>query len=186
MDGNCGVSASSVNRIAPVVRPISATELIDVPRERVFDLLTDLSIRPSFTDHFMTDYRLQRLEPVGVGAAARFRLDHWRSWADTAIDVAERPHLIREQGLGGRVNRVRLLTVWELAEGASPESTELTVTFWTEPVTLFDRLKEGGTGRKLRRDWKRALRRLRAIAEEGAAVERVTVGGGDVLPAFAR
>jgi uncharacterized protein YndB with AHSA1/START domain len=168
------------------VRPISATELIDVPRERVFDLLTDLSFRPSFTDHFMTDYRLQRLEPVGVGAAARFRLDHWRSWADTAIDVAERPHLIREQGLGGRVNRVRLLTVWELAEGASPESTELTVTFWTETVTRFDRLKELGAGRKLRRDWKRALRRLRTIAEEGAAVDRVTVGGGDALPAFAR
>ena len=186
MDGNCGVSASRVNRIAPVVRPISVTELIDVPRERVFDLLTDLSIRPAFTGHFMTEYRLQRLEPVGVGAAARFRLDHWRGWADTAIEVADGPHLVREEGLGGRVNRVGLFTVWELAEGASPASTELTVTFWTEPVTILDRLKEAGTGGRLRRDWKRALRRLRAIAEEGAAVEHVTVGGGDVLPAFAR
>ena len=168
------------------MRPISATELIDVPRERVFDLLSDLSIRPAFTDHFMTGYRLQRIEPAGVGAAARFRLDHWRGWADTAIEVAERPHLIREHGRGGRVNRVDVFTVWELAEGASPGSTELTVTFWTEPVTLFDRLKEHGAHRRLRRDFRRALRRLRGIAEEGAALERVTVGGGDALPAFAR
>lgn len=168
------------------MRPIAVTELIDVPRERVFDLLTDLAIRPAFTDHFMTDYRLQRIEPVGIGAAARFRLDHWRGWADTAIAVAERPHLVREDGQGGRVNRVRLHTVWELAEGPSPASTELTVTFWTEPANIFDRIKERGAHRRLRRDWKRALRRLRAIAEEDAALDRVTVAGGDVLPAFAR
>ena len=168
------------------MRPISVTELIDVPRERVFDLLTDLSMRPSFTDHFMTDYRLQRVEPAGVGAAARFRLKHWRGWADTAIAVAEPPHLVREEGWGGRVNRVGVFTVWELAESASPEWTELTVTFWTEPANVFDRIKERGAHRRLRREWKRALRRLRALAEDGTAVDRVTVAGGDRLPAFVR
>jgi carbon monoxide dehydrogenase subunit G len=168
------------------LRPISATELIDVPRDSVFALLSDLSIRPSFTDHFMSGFRLERLEPVGAGAAARFRIDHWRGYADTVIDVAERPHLIREHGSGGHRNGVGVFTVWELAEGASPGWTELTVTFWTEPATIFDRLRERGAQRRLRRDFKRALRRLRAIAEEGAAVEHVTVGGGDALPAFAR
>ena len=61
------------------MRPISVTTPIDVPRERVFDLLTDLSLRPSFTDHFMTEYRLARLEPVGVGASARFRVRRGRA-----------------------------------------------------------------------------------------------------------
>ena len=88
------------------MRPVSATTLIDVPRERVFDLLVDLSMRPAFTDHFMTEYRLQRIEPVGVGAAARFRVREATHWMDTVIEVAERPHLIRERGRGGRSNRV--------------------------------------------------------------------------------
>ena len=63
-------------------------------------------MRPAFTDHFMTDYRLQRIEPVGVGAAARFRVREATRWMETVIEVAERPHLIREQGRGGRSNRV--------------------------------------------------------------------------------
>lgn len=160
--------------------------LIDVPRERVFDLVTDLSIRPAFTDHFISDYRLERLEPRGVGAAAHFRLYGGGHWMDTAIEETDRPHLVREHGRGGRSNLVDAFTVWELAEGASGQSCETTLTFWTEPPTLITRLRERGLHRKLRRDWKRALGRLREIAEEGGAVERVTVGGGERLPAFAR
>ena len=168
------------------MRPVSASVLIDVPRERVFDLVTDVSVRPAFTDHFIGDFRLERLEPRGVGAAARFRLYDGKHWMDSAIEAVERPHLVREHGRGGRSNRVDAFTVWELAEGPSSQTCEATVTFWTEPVNLLARLRERGLHRKLRRDWKRALVRLRAIAEEGTEVERVTVGGGDRLPAFAR
>jgi hypothetical protein len=168
------------------LRPISTTELIDVPRDRVFDLLIDLSIRPAFTDHLISEYRLERLEPAGVGAAARFRLEGGIGWMNTVIETAERPYLIREHGRGGRSNRVAVFTVWELAEGPSPESCEATVTFWTEPGNPFDRLRERGSSRRLRRGWKHSLRRLRTIAEEGTPLERVTVAGGDRLPAFAR
>ena len=169
------------------MRPVSATTLIDVPRERVFDLLIDLSLRPSFTDHFMTEYRLTRVDPVGVGAAARFRVRESERWMDSAIEVAERPHLVREEGRGGRVNRIPVFTIWELAEGASPSSCELTVTFWTEPPTAFDRARELiGTGRHYRRDFKRALSRLRSLAEDGAGLERVGIAGEDAIPAFAR
>ena len=160
--------------------------LIDVPRERVFDLLTDLSVRPAFTDHFAGEYRLERLDPRGVGAAARFRLYGGGHWMNSAIEGIERPHLVREYGRGGRANRVDAYTIWELAEGPSDRTCEATVTFWTEPPTLIDRLRERGLHRRLRRDWKRALLRLREIAEDDRAVERVTVGGGDRLPAFAR
>ena len=40
--------------------------------------------------------------------------------------------------------------------------------------------------RRFRRDWKRAVRRLREIAEGSDALERVGVGGEDAIPAFAR
>lgn len=167
------------------MRPVSASELIDLPRERVFDLLCDLSVRPSFTDHFLCDYRLERIEPTGVGAAARFQVRHSGAWMDTVIEVAERPHLIRERGQGGRLNRVPAVTVWELSQGRSPESCEATVTFWTEPEKAYDRARElFGAGRRFRRDFKRAMVRLREVAEAGAPLERVGVGGADRLPAL--
>ena len=164
--------------------PVSATISIDVPRRRVFELISDLSLRPAFTDHFQQDYRLERLDPVGLGASARFRLDDspWSSM-DTAIVETEPPHLIREQGWGGRANRIAVFTVWELAEGPGPDGCEVTVTFWTEPKALFDKLREPFPGaRRLRRDWSRGLRRLRDLAESGDEAEPVEVAGSDRLP----
>jgi uncharacterized protein YndB with AHSA1/START domain len=168
------------------MRPVSATITIDVPRERVFDLLCDLSLRPAFTDHLQHEYRLERLDPVGVGASARSRLgDSARSWADTAIDEVERPHLIRESGTGGRFNRIAVFTVWELTE-TSPNASEVAVTFWTEPTALVDRLHEPfPSPRKLRRAWARALRRLRDLAESGDAAAGIEVAGGDRLTTLA-
>ncbi|HEX2129129.1 MAG TPA: SRPBCC family protein [Solirubrobacterales bacterium] len=169
------------------MRPVSANVVIDAPRERVFDLLCDLSRRPAFTDHFLEEYRLERLDPVGVGAAARFRLEGSGAWLDTQIEIAERPHLIREQGRGGPVNRLSVFTVWELASAASPQSCELTVTFWTEPKNVFDRLRNplGRSGR-LRRGWARAARRLKEVAESDEVAPAVTVAGLDRLPSAAR
>jgi hypothetical protein len=169
------------------MRPVSATASIDAARDRVFDFLIDLSARPAFMDHFLADYRLERLDPVGVGAAARFRLRHSGEWMDTAVTEAERPHLLREEGRGGRSNAVPAHTVWELSEGPSPDTTEVTVTFWTEPPTVLGRLKElAGSTYYFRRDLRRALGRLRQIIEGGEPVERVGVAGGEHLPAGVR
>jgi hypothetical protein len=167
--------------------PVSATISIDAPRDRVFSLICDLSLRPAYTDHFQRDYRLERLDPVGVGASARFRLSRspWSSM-DTAIVETEPPHLIREQGSGGRSNRIAVFTVWELAEGPGPDGCEVTVTFWSEPKALFDKLREPFPGpRRLRRDWTKALRRLRDVAESGRSAEPVGVAGGERLPGIA-
>lgn len=167
------------------MRPVSASITIDVPRERVFDLLCDLSRRPAFTDHFLTNYRLQRIEPVGVGAAARFQLEGSGAWLDTVIEAAERPHTLREHGRGGRVNRLAVFTVWELAEGPRSDSCEVAVTFWTEPENVFDKLRNPlGRAGRLRRGWKRSLRRLRELAEGSGSVPSVEVAGGDRVPAF--
>ena len=161
--------------------------LIDVPRERVFDLICDLSRRPAFTDHFLEQFRLARLDAVGPGAGARFRIEGGGAWLDTQIEAVERPHLVREQGRGGPSNRVPVFTVWELAAGPSPQSCEVSVTFWTEPTNMFDRIRNPlGRAGRLRRGWRRALRRLKKVAESGAVEPGVTVAGLDRVPSGVR
>lgn len=78
--------------------PISLTTTIDAPRERVFDLIVDLGRRPAWTDHFLSDYRLERIPPVGQGAAARFRIDApgGITYMETVIAEAERPYRVVE------------------------------------------------------------------------------------------
>ena len=52
------------------MREVTVSTTISAPREAVFDYVCDLGARPSYTDHFLDDYRLARVQPVGVGAAA--------------------------------------------------------------------------------------------------------------------
>jgi uncharacterized protein YndB with AHSA1/START domain len=169
------------------VRPVSATATIDASRGRVFELLADLSVRPAFTDHFLTDYRLSRVDPVGPGASARFRLRESGVWLDTVIEAVEPPHLLREHGRGGSSNRVPTFTVWELAEAATASACEVTVSFWTEPAAIADKARELLGGRRVfERDWKRALERLREVAENPEPPPRIEVAGADRVPAFDR
>ena len=73
--------------------PVSTSITVDAPRERVFGFLLDLANRPAFTDHFMSELRLERVDSSGVGAAARFRVHPpaARMWMETVIEGAERP-----------------------------------------------------------------------------------------------
>jgi uncharacterized protein YndB with AHSA1/START domain len=169
--------------------PISLTTAIDAPRERVFDLLSDLSRRPAYTDHFLRDFRLERLEAAGVGAAARFRADARGGirYMETVIAEAERPHKIVEHGRGGRWDRIPVRAVWELTQGPGAVTT-LTLTFWTAPSHPLDRLRDllGASG-WWRRRWSRALRRLRELIESGRDPgEGVRVAGSDRFVVSAR
>jgi uncharacterized protein YndB with AHSA1/START domain len=164
--------------------PLSASVAVDAPRERVFDLLTDLSVRPAFCDHFLADFHLEREEARGVGAAARFLVTAGRRLnMETVIVEVQRPFRIRESGRTGRWDRIPVHTVWEIVEGAGTVNT-VSVTFWTEPSHPLDRLRElVRAARPLRRAWKRALERLRDLAESGAEeVPRVGVAGADRVP----
>ena len=161
--------------------PISAETTIDAPRERVWKRLIDLAYRPSFCDHFQHDFRLERIESAGTGASARFRVEgpRLKLWMETVVEEAEEPAQIYERGRGGRLDRIPIFTVWELADGAG-RTTEAKVTFWTEPANPLDRIRERGRPRRwLRRQWARALERLKDQVETGAPVEPVGVAGAD-------
>jgi hypothetical protein len=158
--------------------PYSFKVSVDAPRERVFDFICDLATRPSWTDHFAADYRLARIPATGRGAAARFRVDAPAGirYMETVIAEADRPHEVVEHCRGGRLDRVPMRMVWELAEGPV---TEVTLTFWTLPPTMFDRVRELGRGRWWRRRLGKALRRMRDAIESGDQAPRATIAGED-------
>ena len=163
--------------------PISVTRAIDAPRDRVFDFLSDLANRPAFTDHFIGEYRLERLESSGVGAAARMRISRSGPWMETVIVEAEPPYRILEQGKGGRLDRIPIFTAWEIVEGPGAASSEVTLRFGTEPSHPVDRLHELLRGeRYFRRQWSTALSRLKDLIESGRPGNRVTIAGGARVP----
>jgi hypothetical protein len=161
--------------------PVTASAPIDAPRQRIFELIADLAERPAFCDHFMEEYRLQRMESTGVGASARFHLSAPRNgaWAETTITGLEPPYMVRERGRCGRLGRTPTHTVWEVVEG-SGRLSEVRVAHWTEAGHPLDRLRELLSGERWqRRQLRRALERLRQLAEgERAEVPRVGVAGG--------
>jgi uncharacterized protein YndB with AHSA1/START domain len=165
------------------VGPVSAEIEIDVPRQRAFEAIADLALRPAFTDHFLTDFRLTRIESSGVGAGARFRLSirPRRVWMDTAIAEVDMPHRIVEHGRGGRGNRIPTTTLWELTEGPGSLIT-VRVAYWTEPTNPVDRALEllSAASIPCERSWREALRRLRDGLESGELGSgRIAVAGGN-------
>ena len=161
--------------------PISLTVSIDAPRERVFDFICDLGVRQGWTDHFASEYRIERIPAQGLGAGARFRVDAPAGvrYMETVITEAERPFRVVEHGRGGRLDHIPIRTIWELEEG--PTAT-VRLTFWTTPQSAFDRIREIGRTRWWKRRWSRALRRLQEIIESGEPVPPTQVAGGDQLP----
>ncbi|MET0615356.1 MAG: SRPBCC family protein [Thermoleophilaceae bacterium] len=162
------------------MREVSVSAVISAPREEVFDIVADLAARPAFTGHFMDDYRLARVQPVGVGAAARFKLDAplANEWAELTITKADRPRQIIEEIRYGRRGRNRSVAVYDFSR-ESANVTRVELTTFSEPATLVDRFKEIGAAGWIRRKTGKALDRLRMIFEEPDRVElkRATIAG---------
>ncbi|HEU4705693.1 MAG TPA: SRPBCC family protein [Solirubrobacterales bacterium] len=162
--------------------PVSAEVEIDASREQVYAALADLAVRPSFTDHFQIGFHLTRLDPVGAGAGARYRVKapFRKVWMDAAIVSVDEPYRIVEEGQAGRGNRIGNHVVWELKDGPGPLTT-VRVTHWTEPTHVDRALEIASAGSFwLERGWRRALRRLRDLLESDRPVaERVAVAGGN-------
>jgi uncharacterized protein YndB with AHSA1/START domain len=162
--------------------PVSVSIVVSAPPERVFDYLQDIANHPEFTDHYLVDWHLTRIESVGTGAGARFRVKapgNRFSWGDVTFAEVLRPHRIVEVGRMGKNNRIRTLGVYDLAPAAG-DCTRVRFTLQTQPATLTDRLMEGFGARSwLRRRNRKAMHRLRGILETGEGRgQRVTVAGG--------
>ena len=162
------------------MREVTVSTTISAPREDVFDFVSDLAARPSFADHYMKDYRLARVQPVGVGAAARFKLGLplANEYAELTIAKADRPRQIIEELRVGRRGRNRSVGVYEFTR-EGPNTTRVELTTYSEPATLIDRVKEVGAAGWIRRKTRRSLERLRVIFEEPdrARMTRATIAG---------
>ena len=164
------------------MEPFTVSTTIARPREQVFEYLADIANHPEFTDHYLVDWHLLRVDPYGLGAGARFRIKaplQRFSWMGVSFIEVDAPWRIVEAGRGGKYNRIRSMTVYTL-EPAAEDTTRVKLTTETAPVTISDRLMESlGARSWTRRQNRRALHRLRAILEEGKRRgARVTIAGG--------
>src|SRR3954452_769186 len=161
--------------------PITASITIDRPREEVFDYLADIANHPEFMDHFLTEWRLTRIESYGRGARARFQgeapLDRY-AWGDMTFIEVDRPHRIVAAGRGGKFNRNKTWTTWTLSPAG--QATRVEVSTESEPALATDKFIEAVTRRRgwTKRQLSKALRRMQSILEEDLdRGTRATVGG---------
>jgi uncharacterized protein YndB with AHSA1/START domain len=165
------------------VDPFTVSTTISRPREEVFEYLADIANHAEFSDHYLTDWHLTRVDPYGQGAGARFKVKaplNRFSWADVTLSEVEPPYRIVERGRGGKYNRIRMLGTYTLSPGPGG-TTRVEYTLETLPVMLSDRLMEVFGGRSwTRRQAAKAMRRLRTILEEGRGRgRRASVAGRD-------
>jgi len=163
------------------VEPFTVESTISRPREEVFEYLADIANHAEFTDHYLVDWHLTRVDSYGTGAGARFRIKApfaRFNWADTTFAEVQPPFRIVERGRGGKYNRIRMLGTYTLSPGPGG-ATRLEYTIETVPVMLSDHLMEAlGGGRWMRRKTRKAMRRLRSILEEDRdRGRRATVAG---------
>ena len=162
--------------------PVSVTVKIGRPREEVFAYLVDIANHSEFSDHYLKDWRLTRIDTVGQGAGARFRMDiplQRFAWADMTFVVVEPPHRIVAVGRGGKFNRIKTTAIWTL-DVAPGGGTEVEYMVETEPPLPTDRLMEAISRQQgwFKRKVGKALRRLQSILEENEdRGARPAVGG---------
>jgi uncharacterized protein YndB with AHSA1/START domain len=163
------------------VDPIEASVVVDRPREEVFEYLADVANHWEFTDHYVREVHLTREDTYGIGAGMRFRIPtpfNRFDWADLMVTDMEPPRRIVQKGRGGKYNRIRIVSVYEL-EPAGGGGTRVTLTTETQPRLPSDRIIEAFARRRVRRGQRRALRRLRSILEEGRERgRRATIAAG--------
>lgn len=164
------------------MREVTVSKVISASREEVFDFVSDLAGRPAYTDHYMRDYRLARVNTVGQGAAARFQLKAplAKEYAELQVKEVDRPRRIVEELAVGRRGRNRSLAVYDFTKEAEG-LTRVELTTYSEPATHIDRIKQIGAAGWMRRQTNRQLERLREIFENPPKepLKRATIAGYD-------
>jgi uncharacterized protein YndB with AHSA1/START domain len=153
------------------MRPVEVSRTIDAPREQVFAYLSDFANHAEFSDHYVSDFRLGRLDSTGLGASASWRLDFplGRVWGDSAITELDPPHRIVLEGRGGRIGRIPTRAEYRLIP-VDHRMTRVEYEFETKPTNPVDRMKESlGMRGWFRRRARHALRRMANAIENGTA-----------------
>lgn len=156
------------------MRPLTVTSIVDRPRREVFDYLADIANHAEFTDHFLKQFRLERLQSRGLGAGARYLIDFplGATWAESTLVELDPPYSIVSEGAAGRIGRNRTRTEYRLTDH-DQDMTKVELIYSTQPATPVDRLKEAlGLRPWLRAKWARALRRLGQVLEQGEPSSR--------------
>ena len=162
--------------------PFTVSTNISLPREQVFDYLADIANHAEFTDHYLVDWHLTRVESRGEGAGARFRVKAPLArfaWADFTLAELQPPYKIVERGRGGKYNRIKMIGTYEIFEGHGGVS-RVDYTYETDARLPSDVIPEilGGRG-WTKRKANKSLRRLRSILEENRSRgTRPTVAAG--------
>jgi hypothetical protein len=150
------------------VDPFTVSTNISLPREQVFDYLADIANHAEFTDHYLVDWRLTRIESRGEGAGARFRVKAPLArfaWADFTLAELDAPFKIVERGRGGKFNRIRMIGTYELFETAG--GSRVDYTYESDARLPSDVIPEVLGGRSwTKHNAKKSLHRLRSILEE--------------------
>jgi len=162
------------------VDPVELTINIDRPREEVFEYLADIANHPEFTDHYLKEWHLTRVDSYGRGAGARYRMDaplQRFAWSDLTFVEVEAPRRIVAVGRGGKFNRIKTFASWTLEPASG--GTRVEFVFETEPALPTDRFVEAfGFRGWFKRKSNKALRRLRRILEDNEGRgKRATVAG---------
>ena len=162
--------------------PVTVSVKIGRPREEVFAYLADIANHLEFSDHYVEQFRLTRLDSYGQGAGARYKLRtpfQRFAWSDMTFSVVEPPHRIVAVGRGGKFNRVRTTSIWTL-DVAPGGGTDVEYMLESEPAFPTDRIVEAFSGQRgwFKRKLRKALSRLQAILEENEdRGARATVAG---------
>ena len=162
--------------------PVSVSVKIGRPREEVFAYLADIANHAEFSDHYMTNWHLTRVDSIGPGAGARFRIGvplQRFDWADMTLVEVDPPYRIVALGRYGKFNRIKTTAIWTLEPGPSG-TTEVEYFFESEPALPTDRIVESLSGQRryFKRKARKSLQRLQEILEEDRGRgKRVTVAG---------
>jgi hypothetical protein len=164
------------------VDPVSVSVKIGRPREEVFSYLADVANHAEFSDHYMTNWHLTRVDSVGRGAGARFRVGvplQRFDWGDMTLVEVDAPYRIVALGRYGKFNRIKTTAIWTLEPGPG-RTTDVEYFFESEPALPTDRIVEALSGQRryFKRKARKAMRRLQEILEEDRGRgARVTVAG---------
>ena len=149
--------------------PFTVTVNVALPREQIFEYLADIANHAEFSDHYLVDWRLTRVDSYGEGAGARFRskvpLNRF-AWGDMTIAELQAPFKIIERGRGGKFNRIKMIGTYEIFE-THPGGSRVDYTYESDARLPSDVIPEVLGGRSwTKHNAKKSMHRLRSILEE--------------------